>query len=107
MSASGSGGDAPLLSLANEAQYLLVTRASAEQLLSEISKKHSKQVCSPLNILPTALVATICTLCDDDLATNEDAYMYHSDTIDPPYVNRTITTSKKWEATLIMHALIL
>ena len=43
--ATGSGGDVPLLSLANEAQYLLVSMASVEQLFAAITKKHSKQVC--------------------------------------------------------------
>lgn len=44
--ATGSGGDVPLLSLANEAQYLLVSMASVEQLFAAITKKHSKQLMS-------------------------------------------------------------
>ena len=42
--ATSGGGDLPLLSLANEAQYLLVSMASVEQLLSEIAKKQPQQV---------------------------------------------------------------
>ncbi|CAI7996368.1 Molybdenum cofactor sulfurase, partial [Geodia barretti] len=67
-SASGSG-EAPLLSLANEAQYLLVTRASAEYLLSEISKRHTKQVCQTrkarLTISMHGSHSIIYTLCID------------------------------------------